>query len=593
MKSPKDMRIIQVDITNACVFQCSNCTRFCGHHKKPFFMNFETFKRAVDSLDGYVGTIGMMGGEPTLNPDFERMAEYLASKRPKKISNKMLRPQKHFMDGIHDLEFSHTFLYPCGNGMRQTVNGPGLWATTLGNYKKYYETIQDCIQYQALNDHSNAMYHQPALISRKSLGISDEAWPKLRDNCWIQNVWSASITPKGAFFCEVAASLDMLFNGPGGWEIERGWWKREPKDFGDQLRWCEVCGVACNTFMRNANDCVYDVSEDIHEKLCEAGSRLVNTEHENIVEIKDGKITERSKANGERFSTAMPYTRSYSARYNEAETKLTHKKIVGVFEFDDKESADAAVYNSSKTGNGYFYAPSELIEYVKNKTVKGNYEYIEKEKVSFGKLLYMVLSDENPEIYALIVKGNLKLKDVVSELNELALNPGTLLYSDSIQNENVWFYGENGNVEAALVNGIAKSIRRHGWDRLLKTENLHSLKEMWLEEKILPFSPEVVYKAPTDKIVPNSRYVIWGTGTGFTPAYDKIVSANSKVVAVVDADINKQGTSINGMVIYPPEWIKSHRDEFDNVMIGTAIYYREVRDSLLDMGIEERMMAWI
>ena len=42
MKSPQDMKIIQIDITNACTFNCSNCTRFCGQHPKPFFMDFET-----------------------------------------------------------------------------------------------------------------------------------------------------------------------------------------------------------------------------------------------------------------------------------------------------------------------------------------------------------------------------------------------------------------------------------------------------------------------------------------------------------------------------------------------------------------------
>ena len=34
--------------------------------------------------------------------------------------------------------------------------------------------------------------------------------------------WSASITPKGAFR-EVAASLDYLLDGPGGYPIEKGW----------------------------------------------------------------------------------------------------------------------------------------------------------------------------------------------------------------------------------------------------------------------------------------------------------------------------------------------------------------------------------
>lgn len=592
MKSPKDMRIIQIDITNSCVFQCSNCTRFCGHHKKPFFMDFETFKRAVDSLDGYVGTIGMMGGEPTLNPDFERMAEYLASKKPKKVSNKMLRPQQHFMDGIHDLEFDHTFLYPCGDGKRQTVDGPGLWATTLGNYKRYYETIQDCIQYQALNDHSNPMYHQPALISRKSLGITDEDWPGIRDNCWIQNVWSASVTPKGAFFCEVAGSLDMLFDGPGGWKIEPGWWKREPKDFGDQLHWCELCGLACHTFMRNANDRVYDVSEDMNKKLCEAGSRLVNTEHINVVEIKDGKVTEASQAKGERFSTSMPYTKSYSARYNEAETKLTYKKIVGVFIFDNIEEADIAIDNAQKVGEGYFYSDEDLLEYVKGKVNANDFVFVDKKDKTIGELLYKALKVKDPEVYALVVRGQLKIKNVVNELQGLVLNPGVLLYSsmDNVDND---FFKSNGSSEALLLNGIAKSLRLEGWDRLLKIHDLTSLKKIWIEGKVLPFVPEIVYKAPADAIVADSRYVIWGAGNGFIPAYDKIIEAGSEVVAVLDLDVKKQGENIKGMEIYSPDWIKNNKTCFDYVMIGSSIYYKEIRDSLLEMGIEEKAMAWI
>ena len=79
MISPKDQKVIQIDVTNACVHRCSNCTRFCGHHNKTFFMDFETFKNAVDSLEGYKGCVGMIGGEPTLHPDFERFAEYLKS----------------------------------------------------------------------------------------------------------------------------------------------------------------------------------------------------------------------------------------------------------------------------------------------------------------------------------------------------------------------------------------------------------------------------------------------------------------------------------------------------------------------------------
>ena len=118
-------------------------------------------------------------------------------------------------------------------------------------YKKYYELIQDVFKMQAVNDHGNIMYHSPILINRKDLGISDQDWYKIRDCCWAQDIWSATITPKGAFFCEIAGALDMLFDGPGGWPIEEGWWKRTPDQFGEQLKWCEYCGIAIETFTRD------------------------------------------------------------------------------------------------------------------------------------------------------------------------------------------------------------------------------------------------------------------------------------------------------------------------------------------------------
>ena len=62
MRSPAEMRTIQIELTNACPHLCSNCTRHCGHHRKPFFMDLETFRRAVDSLAGFSGIVGIMGG---------------------------------------------------------------------------------------------------------------------------------------------------------------------------------------------------------------------------------------------------------------------------------------------------------------------------------------------------------------------------------------------------------------------------------------------------------------------------------------------------------------------------------------------------
>ena len=81
MISPADMKIIQIEATNSCIHHCSNCTRFCGLHEKNFMMSVEDFRRAVDSLADYGGIVGVMGGEPTLNPHFTEMIRYLAKAR--------------------------------------------------------------------------------------------------------------------------------------------------------------------------------------------------------------------------------------------------------------------------------------------------------------------------------------------------------------------------------------------------------------------------------------------------------------------------------------------------------------------------------
>ena len=143
----------------------------------------------------------------------------------------------------------------------------GLWSSLGDKYYKNFEKIQDTFGFQCINDHTNDGEHQALLVARKDLGISDEEFYALRDKCWIQNLWSASITPKGCFFCEIAAALDMLFDGPGGLPIEKGWWLRRPKDFGDQLHWCEYCSACLKVPSKKGNEGIDILSPTLFEKL--------------------------------------------------------------------------------------------------------------------------------------------------------------------------------------------------------------------------------------------------------------------------------------------------------------------------------------
>jgi len=264
MKSPANQKIIQIDITNACQHSCANCTRFCGHHKKPYFMEEMAFEQAVKSMNGYKGMVGVMGGEPTIHPKFEQLINIYQQHIPAvPLRGDVAEPIKDFCQHRNK------------NLNRVDTNRRGLWTSLGKRYAQHYELTQDVFAHQSINDHTNTGLHQALLITRKELGIPDEKWVKYRDECWIQNLWSSSITPKGAFFCEVAGALDMLFDGPGGWPIVEGWWRRKPEDFGDQLQWCELCSACLPVPRKQAHSSQDIISPALLEKLKEVGSPKV------------------------------------------------------------------------------------------------------------------------------------------------------------------------------------------------------------------------------------------------------------------------------------------------------------------------------
>jgi hypothetical protein len=270
MRSPADMTVIQIDITNACTKRCANCTRFCGHHAKPFFMDFETFKTALASMEGFPGVVGIMGGEPTIHPEFEAFVLYFAETFGTTRDNRpMTVPAADFIGHIT----ANSFDFRIG-----ASNQRGLWSSISRKYYAHFELIQDVFGLQCLNDHTSESQHTTLMCTRKELGIGDEEWFKLRDACWVQNNWSAAITPKGAFFCEVAAALDMTFDGPGGWKVEPGWWKRTPDAFGEQLNWCERCSACLPVPKRNANDETDDVSPYYLEELQRMKSKKIRND---------------------------------------------------------------------------------------------------------------------------------------------------------------------------------------------------------------------------------------------------------------------------------------------------------------------------
>ncbi len=538
MKSPQNMRIIEIDITNACDKRCSNCTRLCGHQQKPFFMDFDTFKRAVDSLDGYQGIRSLMGGEPTLHPEFERFIEYLGSKFPKR-KNPLVKPLRsdEFIEKVQQVETGN--FQEIDEGMpRMDIVGAGMFSNMGATFRKYYEVISDILPFMGLNDHLNTIYHQSALITRKELGIPDDEWLKLRDRCWLQNEWSAGITPKGCFFCEVAGVLDMLLDGPGGWPIEPGWWKRTPDQFGDQLHWCELCGFALDTFTRDSAEEVDDISPEWYERLKELKSPKLLSGRANVLKIENGEIAEESKRENKHFSAMMPYIEHYEDRFNAQNSVLF-----------TKEYEEACIEDGP----------------------------------DFGKNLNITL--EKAKEWVLIHSKNVYMRpDYAEQFGKYVLNPGTMHFIDLENSTDARFVVNAetaGSGYAALFSKRAISLRKIGFDGVAQLKGIYELIGKWQKDKVYELSSAFDRDDELAGKLKGKKIAVWGAGAAGNRAIKLIEKADGDIVLLVDGDMHREGESFHGLSISPVEAIKSGV-LFDYLLIANYTQFYEMRNEAIN-----------
>jgi hypothetical protein len=420
MKSPQSHMIVQIEITNACMYSCSNCTRFCGHHQKPFFMDFNTFSLALLSMKGHPGMVGIMGGEPTLHPGFEELILYYAN---------VIGAKSNSMKGIQPIaDFGE---HICNQDLLDRNVRRGLWTSLHSNYYKHYELIQDVFDYQCINDHRHSGLHQAILVSRKDLDIGDAEWRKKRDSCWIQNMWSSSITPKGAFFCEVAAAMDMLFDGPGGWPIEPGWWKRKPEDFGDQLDWCESCGGCLDVPRTQANIEIDDISPLALEKLRKIDSLKVRKGKFRMLSISD-----YSKSDCESVPWAYIPNDSHDLRVSKDNRVLYPRAVDGVIvvtpDSEDRLAITLAI-NRRHFDNVVVVAPEtscvvrRAVEDNKALLVEAN--DLASEGLELGELLNRALERLSPTDWIVMIDDTFLLThDFRTRIGQWIFNPGCLHY---------------------------------------------------------------------------------------------------------------------------------------------------------------------
>jgi len=233
------MSIIQIDVTNACERKCANCTHLVHHCPNTWFMDLDVFGDAVASLSDFPGVVGIIGGNPPLHPRIEEMVRHMARVR---------EPGKR-----------------------------GFWTSGGKNWpelKAKYNITLSGGWYLNENLHDSDILHQPVLVAVKDV-VDEETAKRLIDRCWINLVWSASITPKGCYLCEVAACRDMAEDKNVGLPIEPGWWKKPVSAFQKQIdAFCGLCGCPVPLHPRRDTDEKDDISVSNLDALADVSPRV-------------------------------------------------------------------------------------------------------------------------------------------------------------------------------------------------------------------------------------------------------------------------------------------------------------------------------
>jgi len=238
MKDVSEAWCIQIEVTNACILSCAYCTRNVRHIDKPFFTDLETIEKALMSLEEWDKHVGLIGGEQTIHQKFVEICE---------LMTKYL-PRKH----------------------------RGLWTAGGMKYEKHKKLIDDTFGIINFNNHKMECHHQPMLIASDEIIPDEKLRKELIDNCWLQQEWSPSIGPNGAFFCEVAQSYDLLFDEKKGLPIEKDWWKKGIEHYQEQINtFCNKCSV-CIPFESQVDTVMLElISPKNLERLKNANSPFI------------------------------------------------------------------------------------------------------------------------------------------------------------------------------------------------------------------------------------------------------------------------------------------------------------------------------
>lgn len=207
-----------IDITNKChIGDCSYCSRYIRHipKEKRYEMSLEEIEQALIAYQGIpCRKIGIIGGEPLVHSQFGEICQ---------LVSKYFPPEK-----------------------------TQLFTSIKPELSKYRDDIARTFGFTAVNEHTpfqnSVGLHQPFTLALKDMVEDPELRIALIKDCWFGKNWCGTVTPLGAYHCEIAAFIAYMI-GFKGWEVAPRWWEKE--DVEDQIELCQLCG-ACIPMERQA-----------------------------------------------------------------------------------------------------------------------------------------------------------------------------------------------------------------------------------------------------------------------------------------------------------------------------------------------------
>lgn len=202
---------VEIDITYLCNLQCHNCNRSLGEGQVPSRdrMTVAQVRRFLeDSVEAKTryNRLRLIGGEPTLHPQFNEIVRLVVDYR-----------NKHWPDAKIEVNT---------NGYGAKVN-------------RILSTIPEGVD--KIRNTSKESNDQPDHVSFNVAPLDVEEYRKSEyaNGCWITDKCGLGVTPYGYYPCAVAGSIDRIF----GFDLGRKKFPDSKDDMLNELRkFCALCG---------------------------------------------------------------------------------------------------------------------------------------------------------------------------------------------------------------------------------------------------------------------------------------------------------------------------------------------------------------